>query len=65
MLDQFNNQSNPGYHYASTGPEIYSQVGEDIDAFICGMGTGELFPVSEKVPQREETDVYIAGNQGT
>ena len=61
MLDQFNNQSNPGYHYASTGPEIYSQVGEDIDAFICGMGTGGTVSGVGRFLKEKKPDVYIAG----
>ncbi len=39
MLDQFSNPSNPRIHFATTGPEIVSQVPQ-IDAFVAGVGTG-------------------------
>ncbi len=61
MLDQFNNQANPGYHYLSTGPEIYSQVGEDIDAFTCGMGTGGTVTGVGRFLKEKKPDVNVAG----
>ncbi len=39
MLDQFNNPANPSIHFATTGPEIISQLPR-IDAFVAGVGTG-------------------------
>ncbi|MFO7881026.1 MAG: cysteine synthase A [Kosmotogaceae bacterium] len=39
-LDQFNNPANSAYHELTTGPEIFSQMSGEIDAFICGTGTG-------------------------
>ncbi len=40
MLDQFNNPANPRIHFATTGPEIISQLPQQIDAFVAGVGTG-------------------------
>lgn len=39
MLDQFSNSANPRIHFATTGPEIISQVPQ-VDAFVAGVGTG-------------------------
>jgi cystathionine beta-synthase len=38
--NQYANQANPATHYATTGPEIWDQVGEDLDYLVVGVGTG-------------------------
>lgn len=38
-LSQFDNEYNPLAHYETTGVEIFNQV-DDIDIFVCGVGTG-------------------------
>jgi cystathionine beta-synthase len=38
--DQFNNPANPLAHESSTGPEIWQQMGHDVDAIVCGVGSG-------------------------
>ncbi|MED5369666.1 MAG: pyridoxal-phosphate dependent enzyme [Myxococcota bacterium] len=38
--NQYHNPSNPRTHLLSTGPEIWDQMGEELDAIICGLGTG-------------------------
>jgi cysteine synthase A len=37
---QFANPANPAAHEAATGPEIWQQSGENVDAFVAGVGTG-------------------------
>ena len=39
-INQFCNKSNPQTHYESTGPEILRQMNNDVDAVICGVGSG-------------------------
>ena len=38
--DQYNNPSNPNAHYATTGPEIWSQTEKRVTHFVAGVGTG-------------------------
>ena len=38
--DQFNNPANPAVHEQFTGPEILKQMDGDVDAIVCGVGSG-------------------------
>lgn len=38
--NQWDNLSNRGGHYRSTGPEIWEQTDGGVDGFICAIGTG-------------------------
>ncbi len=39
-VNQFANDANSEAHFRSTGPEIWEQMGGDIDAFVAGIGSG-------------------------
>lgn len=39
-VNQFNNQANPLAHETTTGPEIWEQMQRQIDAVVCGVGSG-------------------------
>ncbi|KAL3643074.1 hypothetical protein CASFOL_013889 [Castilleja foliolosa] len=40
FADQFENLANFRSHYEGTGPEIWEEVGEEMDAFVAAAGTG-------------------------
>ncbi|MBI1327507.1 MAG: pyridoxal-phosphate dependent enzyme [Alphaproteobacteria bacterium] len=39
-IDQFNNNDNPSAHEKTTAPEIWAQMGGQVDAIVCGVGSG-------------------------
>ncbi|MEI6034580.1 MAG: cystathionine beta-synthase [Verrucomicrobiae bacterium] len=39
-INQFQNPANPLAHEQTTGPEIWDQMAHDVDAFVCGVGSG-------------------------
>jgi len=39
-IDQFNNPNNPLAHEQGTAPEIWKQMGHELDAVVCGVGSG-------------------------
>lgn len=39
FADQFNNPANPLAHESTTGPEIWQQTGQDVDAIVVGVGS--------------------------
>ncbi|GJI97085.1 cystathionine beta-synthase [Duganella caerulea] len=40
FADQFNNPANPLAHETTTGPEIWEQMGHELDAIVVGVGSG-------------------------
>lgn len=40
FINQFGNPANPLAHETTTGPEIWEQMDHDVDAMICGVGSG-------------------------
>lgn len=39
-INQFTNTANPVAHEKTTGPEIWEQTNHDVDAIVCGVGSG-------------------------
>jgi len=40
FVNQFGNPANPEAHEKTTGPEIWEQMNHDVDAIVCGVGSG-------------------------
>jgi cysteine synthase len=56
MAAQFENPSNPEFHYHTTAPEIFEQMEGRIDALVIGVGTSGTFTgvsrfVKERLPR--------------
>ncbi|MBS9807032.1 cysteine synthase A [Bacillus cereus] len=56
---QFQNQSNPQIHRLTTGPEIVEQMGDQLDAFIAGIGTGGTITGAGEVLKEAYEDIKI------
>lgn len=66
-INQFCNQANVEAHYSTTGPEIWQQLSGEIDAFVCGVGTGgTLTGVGSYLKEvKPEVEVVLADPAGS
>lgn len=58
---QFTNPSNPDAHYLGTGPEIYSALEGNIDAFVAGIGTGGTVTGVGRFLKEKNKNIFVCG----
>ena len=58
-INQFENDANPAAHETGTGPEIWEQMGHDLDAVVCGVGSGGTLTGLGRFFQRVAPDVKM------
>ncbi len=57
-LKQFDNEANPAWHEATTGPEIYRDLNGEIAVFVAGIGTGGTFTGVSRYIKKQTTNVH-------
>lgn len=63
FADQYGHPANPAAHFATTGPEVWSQTGGRITHFVAGLGTtGTLMGTGRYLKQRNP-DIQLVGVQ--
>jgi len=66
-VNQFANPANPQAHEESTGPEIWKQMGGQLDAVVCGVGSGGTLTGLSRYYARvaPQVDIVLADPKGS
>jgi cysteine synthase len=59
MPQQFSNLANPEIHRRTTAEEIWRDTGGEVDALVCGVGTGGTITGVGQVLKRRRPELYV------
>jgi cystathionine beta-synthase len=59
--NQYANPGNPQAHYDSTGPEVWEQLGGELDVLVAGVGTGGTVTGLGRYLKERKPDLQIVG----
>jgi cystathionine beta-synthase len=59
--DQYSNPGNPDAHYRTTGPEIWEQVGDELDVVVISVGTGGSITGTARYLKERKPDLVVVG----
>lgn len=58
-VNQFTNPANVAAHYRTTGPEIWQQMQGNLDAFVCGVGSGGTLSGIGRYLREQNADIDL------
>ena len=59
--DQYSNDANPDAHYQTTGPEIWEQAGDELDAVVISVGTGGSITGTARYLKEQNPELVVVG----
>jgi len=66
-VNQFENPANPRAHETTTAPEVHRQMGQKLDAIVCGVGSGGTITGMSRyfAKAAPEVEIVLADPQGS